>query len=155
MLSARKWFTLCGILALGLGGLGFSVPANALAPDSDEADVLCVVDVSVETRNQSGTVVGTETYHKEFLLSEGGFFSDDFSTRTRFKFLDASFSKINGNGVLNVDWFADVSVFNSVDFSTSVVLGQGRHDGTANGSHTFYSSTSSTRTNYSVTCTEL
>ncbi len=127
--------------------------ADAARPFEDHA-VSCVIDVEVESKNQTGTVIGTEVYHQEFLLQEGEVFSEDFSTRTRFKFFDATFSKLNGDRTISINWFADVTVFNSVDCSTSVVLSDGDKSGKAVGENTVYTSAGSTRTKFTLTCTE-
>lgn len=128
--------------------------ANAASQD-DEKLVYCVLTVIAETRNQSGTVVGTEYYLKEFLLTDGAFFSDDFSTRTRFKFMDASMNTVDGDSTIDIDWFADISVFNSVDVSTAVTLGKGNKAGKSQGQHTFYTTGSSVRTTFFLECSEL
>lgn len=116
--------------------------------------VSCIMDVIVETRNQTGAVVSQEVYQKAFVLQEGQTFFDDFSTRTRFKFFNASLQKDNGDKTVAINWFADVTVFNSVDFDTSVTLSDGQKSGKATGRHTLYTSTSSTTTTYSLACVE-
>ena len=118
-----------------------------------DAGVTCFVDVVVETRGSTGTVL-RETYQKEFVLAEGVPFFDDFSTRTRFKFFDASLSKENGDSTISINWYADVTVFNSVDFDTLIVLSDGQKSGRSTGRHTFYTSGSSTTTYFTLTCVE-
>lgn len=154
MMSATKWISICGVLVAGLAVSGLVTEAVA-TPGGAKNTVACVLDVTVETINQTGVVVGSEVYHKEFSLVNGGFFSDDFSTRTRFKVMDAAMTTANGKSTISMDWFADVTVFDSVDVSTSVVLGGARKDGTSTGSHTFYTSNSSTRTTYTLSCFQL
>src|SRR3954465_476086 len=121
---------------------------------ADDRGLSCVIDVTVESKDQAGLVVSTEVYQNEFILREGESFSDDFSTRTRFKFLDASFEKDGGERTVSVDWFADVTVFNSVEFSTAVTLEGGNKSGKAVGDHTFFTSNGSTRTTYTLRCAE-
>jgi hypothetical protein len=116
--------------------------------------IFCVIDVTVESRDQAGLVVGTEVYSKEFFLREGESFSDDFSTRTRFKFLDATFEKNDGERTVSVNWFADVTVFNSVEFSTAVTLERGDKSGKAVGDHILFTSNGSTRTTFTLRCVE-
>ena len=116
--------------------------------------VLCIIDVTVESSDQAGTVFGTEVYHKEFVLREGVSFSDDFSTGTRLKFMEASLQKDGGEKTVSVDWFADVTVFNSVEFSTAVTLEGGDKRGKAVGNHAVFTSTGSTRTVYTLKCVE-
>lgn len=116
--------------------------------------VTCFMDVLVETKDTSGRVVSREAYQKEFVLAEGEFFFDDFSTRTRFKFFTATMSKLDGDKTIDVNWFADVTVFNSVDFDTSVTLSDGQKTGKSAGRHTLYTSSGATTTTYSLTCSE-
>lgn len=152
MFASKK--SLLGVVAL------FSTAfAVLLSPTGDvmafkDEGVSCVVDVVVETRNQAGTVVGREAYQKEFVLEEGGQLFDDFSTRTRFKFFTATFNRNDGETTIAIDWFADVTVFNSVDFSTAVVLSDGQKSGKSIGQHTLYTSGGSTTTRYSLSCVE-
>jgi hypothetical protein len=117
-------------------------------------DILCSIDVTVESRTQTGLVVGTEEYHNEFVLREGVPFSDDFSTATRSKTLDASLASGDGEKTVSVDWFADVTVFNTVDLRTSVTLEDGDKRGKAVGDNTVFTSSGSTRTLYTLTCVE-
>ena len=154
MMSSKKWFSVCTVLVAGMAISGLVSRAVA-TPGVAKNTVGCVLDVTVETINQTGVVIGSEVYHKEFSLVNGGFFSDDFSTRTRFKVMDAAMVTANGKSTISIDWFADVTVFDSVDVSTSVVLGGARKDDTSTGSHTFYTSNSSTRTTYTLSCFQL
>ena len=154
MMSAKRLLSLSALLVVGLALAGMTTEAKAVSKSSG-GDVGCIVDVVVETRNQSGTVVSTELYQKEFTLVDGQFYSDDFSTRTRFKFFNADMSTSNGDSTITMYWFADVTVFNSVDVGTTVNLGRGRKDNTSSGTHILYTSTGSTRTSFSLTCFEL
>lgn len=119
-----------------------------------EAGVACTMDVVVESLSQTGTVVSREVYTKDFVLLEGGRIDEDFSTRTRFKFFSASLQKANGELTIDANWFADVTVFNSVDLTTSVVLMDGQKTGKSVGSTTVYTSNGATTTTFSLTCTE-
>ena len=119
-----------------------------------EGGVSCVMDVVVESRTQAGVLVGNEVYHKEFVLQEGGAFFDDFSTRTRFKFFNASLQKSDGECSVGINWFADVTVFNSVDFNTSVMLADGQKSGKVAGDNTVYTSNGSTTTRFSLSAVE-
>ncbi len=141
----------CMVSLVVVGGLlNVRVPEARAEKDSG---VTCFIDVVVETRGSTGTVL-RETYQKEFVLADGVPFFDDFSTRTRFKFFDASLSKENGDSTISINWYADVTVFNSVDFDTSVVLSDGQKSGRSTGRHTFYTSGSSTTTYFTLTCVE-
>ncbi|MFO0816614.1 MAG: hypothetical protein U1A77_01655 [Pirellulales bacterium] len=127
--------------------------ANLVRAESGHP-VECTVDVTVEIRGSTGAVTSTQTYQQSFLLDEGGVFFEDFSTRTRFKFLTVTSTKVDGDTTIAMNWFADVSVFNSVDLDTSVLLGDGSKKGQATGRHTLYVSGGSTTTIYTLTCVE-
>ncbi len=111
------------------------------------ASVTCTINVVNTLHSSNGTVVGTETYQRDFVVSEGIPYSEDFSTRTRFKFFDAALTRTNGDSVVAIRWFADVSVFNSVDFASSLKIANGQKTGEAGGEYTFgYSGGYSTTT---------
>ncbi len=148
----RKQFVVAFVLTFSLVGVLVGGAQVARADDGHGVD--CVVDVVVETRNSTGTVVLAERYSKEFSLVDGSFFFDDFSTRTRFKFFNASLVRSNGDSTIEIDWYADVTVFNSVDIATSVILADGQKQGRSAGEHTLYTSTNSTTTRYSLSCVE-
>ncbi len=149
---SRNWI-IVSVLALNLifGITAFNAQA---VPDSGGNGIACVLDIVVETRGSTGAV-RTKTIHREFVIHEGETLSEDLSTRTRFEFLDAAMVKENGDKTVSVNWFADTSVFESVDFETSVLLEDGDKSGRAVGSNTIYTSTLSIRTRYTLTCTEL
>ena len=128
MNSFSRRFTVVALFAsfVLFSGLVANRPASAKGSKSPQAVILCVADVVVETRDQSGTVISTESYHKDFSISDGSFFSDDFSTATRFKFFDAAMTTTLGESKISIDWFADISVFNAVDISTAVTIPKGR-----------------------------
>ncbi len=156
MSSVSRWFVVASIAsALVLSSLSSAQPALAKGPKAPQTVILCVADVVVETRDQSGTVLSTEAYHKDFSMTDGTFFSDDFSTFTRFKFFDAAMTTNLGASKVSIDWFADVTVFNAVDVSTSVTIPKGQKEGSTSGIHTFYTSTGSTQTTYSLTCLKM
>lgn len=146
----RKWGGLVAALLL--------VSASSIAPSGVWAEsghpVECTVDVVVETRGSTGTVTSTQTYQQSFLLDEGGVFFEDFSTRTRFKFLTVTSTKVDGETTIAMNWYADVTVFNSVDLDTSVLLEGGVKKGRSTGRHTLYVSGGSTTTIYTLTCVE-
>lgn len=141
----------CFVLCIAVAGV-LSFRTHEARADKDSG-VTCFVDVVVETRGSTGAI-SRESYQKAFVLTEGGSFSDDFSTRTRFKFFDAFLEKVDGANTISINWYADVTVFNSVDFDTSVVLANGQKSGTSSGRHTFYTSGSSTTTYFTLTCVE-
>ncbi len=122
------------------------------AAAGDDNGVACVLDIVVSNISQTGVIVSQEVYQRQFLLQEGGFYFDDFSTRTRFKFFSASLTKLDGDSTVSINWFADVTVFNSVDFNTSVTLSDGQKRGESAGDNTVYTSNGGTRTNFSLSC---
>lgn len=146
-----KKFVVLSLIVACLSTAPWSPRARA---EGDEKDIACVIDVVVESKNQAGTVVSREVYSKTFSIDEGETFFDDFSTRTRFKFLTATMTKVDGEKSIAINWYADVTVFNSVDLDTSVSLTDGQKNGKATGRHTLYVSGGSTTTTYTLTCTE-
>lgn len=141
------------LIAMVLAGASWTSP-SARADGGGGNGVACVMDVLVETKDTAGRVVSREAYQKAFVLTEGEYFFDDFSTRTRFKFFTALMTKVDGDKTIDVNWFADVTVFNSVDFDTSVTLSDGQKTGKSAGRHTLYTSSGATTTTYSLTCSE-
>lgn len=153
MLQFNKSWQLVLVACVLAGGAWLSQEKLALA-DGEEKGIACVMDVVVVSKNQSGTVIGTESYQKEFVLTKGGRFDDDFSTRTRFKFFSASVQTEDGESTIAANWYADITVFNAVDFNTSVTLEGSQKEGKVSGNHTFYNSSGSTKTTFTLTCVE-
>ncbi len=150
MLKLGTVRSIVGVVVLAVCGLWLGSSSMAVAAKA--TGVTCTIDMVVETMNNSGTVVSTESYQNSFVLQDGDLFSDDFSTVTRFKFFNAGMSKANGESIVTVDWFADVTVFNAVDFNSTVVLSGNQKVGKTIGEHTFYTSGSATRTKFSLVC---
>lgn len=115
-----------------------------------QASVSCSIVVDYVFREQDGTVIDTQPYQKDFVVQEGTDFVDDFSTATRLKEFRASVQRVGAEVVVSVNWFADVSVFNSVEFSASLTLPDGRKTGTVSGDHTFSSTPGHATTTYSL-----
>ena len=113
--------------------------------------VTCTVDISHNTFNQSGALVGSEVYTNDFVLAEGTPFSDDYSTVTRFKFFDASLSRAGGEATVSFAWFADVSVFNSADFDTTLTLAKGQKTNQSSATSSFWNSNGHSTTTYTLT----
>jgi hypothetical protein len=150
MVSAKKFLVFAVVLACTSTAL---LSRLALAEGGDKG-IACLIDVVVESKNQAGTVVSREVYSKAFTIDEGETFFDDFSTRTRFKFFTANMTKVDGEKNIAINWFADVTVFNSVDLDTAVSLADGQKTGKATGRHTLYVSGGSTTTTYTLSCNE-
>lgn len=145
-----NWKNSVWALALIVGGMA----ASAAQANDTQPAVIGAIDVTVESRNSSGTLVAVEQYNVTFELAESGFFFQDFSTRTRFKFFTASLEKVDGVYTVTLDWFADVTVFNSVDLTTSLVFGNGQKSDHTEGVSTVYTSSGSTRTKFSAIAIE-
>lgn len=99
--------------------------------------VSCVVELVYEFRAQNGSLLGTETYLKEFTVSQDSGFVDDYSTPTRFKEFSANVSQVGREVIVDISWFSDVSTFDSVDLNNSLVLDQGQRRGRITGSQRF------------------
>jgi len=124
-----------------------AIPFSAIAAQNDP--VSCSVSIDYVLNG-----VLREHYQKEFVVDTATPFSDDFSTFTRFKFFDATTQKVSGVSTVNIAYFNDVGVFNSVDFRTKLTLRDDRTE-TTDGSYTFFASlpgSASHTTNYTLTC---
>ncbi len=119
MLTSKKMWS--SVVCLTLVATCAWLVASPVQGDSKLNGVTCVIDMLIETHSTTGSV-SLLPYHQEFTLQDGGRFFDDFSTRTRFNFFDASLNKVNGEWVMSLDWTADTTVFNSVDYNTAIVL---------------------------------
>ncbi len=96
-------------------------------------------------------------YQKDFVVTPGVRFEDDFSTPTRFRIFDASTRLEDGKTVVVISYFNDVGVFESVDFNTELKLNDEKGE-TRSGSHTFFTSrgaVGSHTTNYTLSCSRL
>ena len=123
-------------------------PALAAAEDQPR-DVNCTVNVSHKVNN--GT---PQVYNKDFSLPAGTTFFDDFGTSFRFKEFSAS-SRLDADGktVVDVNYYNDVTVFESVDFNGSLTMYD--DNGTqGNGNQSFFSSriNASHRTDWVIFC---
>lgn len=152
MLRSKKLWTVLTAALLVVGCLSLT-PSKATGASGSKG-VSCVVDVVVATTGSTGFTSQT-TYHKEFTLLEGEFFSDDFSNATRFRFFDAGLSKVNGEWTLSADWDADTSVFNTVVVRTAATIAGGQKTGKTGGVHDFYTTGQHVQTTYSIVITEL
>ncbi len=151
MLRSKKlWMTLT-VAVLAMGCL-WMTPSKATGASGSKG-VSCVVDVVVETTGQTGAK-STTSYHKEFTLLDGELFSDDFSSATRFRFFDASLTRLNGEWTLSADWDADTSVFNTVVVRTAAIIPNGQKIGKTAGVHDFYTSNQHVQTSWTIAMVE-
>ena len=134
------------IASIAVAGLVCSFAASAADTDAMECSV------AVNFTSSAGSL----TYAKVFEVSPAAPFSDDFSTRTRFKFFDATVAIESGIPVVSIFFDADVSVFNAVSFEASLKVRDQSNGETTSGNNGFYSSIpgagGSNRTDYTLSC---
>ena len=147
MSGIHKFLTSVALVALLTCGSSLWQSLEARRP----MRVDCTIDIVHTTRAQDGTIIGTELYTRDFVLTEGTNFDEDYSTPTRLKFFGASLQNVRDQAIISVDWFADVSVFNSADFRTALTLVKGQNDGEISASHTFSTSSGHSTTTYTLT----
>ncbi len=131
---------------------GFAMQAAADSGSNPDNDIMsCSVSVEYKRNNVSRLV-----YTKDFLVSPGTPFSDDFSTATRFRFFDATVARVNGVPEVAAVFDADVDVFNAVDFGTVLKVKDESNGETQTGNSSFFTSApgaaGSHRTEYTLTC---
>lgn len=134
MLRMAKWFTGVSVIAL-IAGAMLLTPADA-SRGSKPASVTCTVNILFEFRAQNGALLFDEIYTKSFVLKEGAFFEDDYSTATRFKSFSATLERVGKDLVVKANWFDDVGVFDSIDLSADVTLSSNEKSEKCNGSLT-------------------
>lgn len=142
------------LFAIALCGLWFLNNSTEAARPAKPASVNCTMDVLFEFRSQAGVLLSSETYTKTFRLQEGVPFVDDFSTATRFKVMSAELTRVGNALVVNANWFDDVGVFDSIDFSTSVSLANGQKTASTGADLTHYSSPGSAMTDFRLVVTK-
>ena len=96
-------------------------------------------------------------YQKTFVVDPGAVFEDDFSTFTRFRIFDAwTHLDETGNTVVEISYFNDVGVFDSIDLRTRLTLHEDAE--TISGSHSYFTSqgvAGERTTNHTLTCSRL
>jgi hypothetical protein len=135
---------------------GLAVPVCSKAAQG--VAVFCSAEVVYTHRDNAGTLLGQETYQKDFLVVEGVAFVDDFSTATRLKTFTAGVVKEGGTAVVSIDYFNDVGVFHSVGFNTTMTMNTKLES--TSGGNAFYTSNlvqpgavaGNHKTNYTLTC---
>jgi hypothetical protein len=144
----KRWqFWSCAFVITGLTAAMLS---SAYAAKRPVASATCSVDIAHVFRAQDGTVLGTETYQRDFVVEEGADFVDDYGTPTRFKRFTASLQRNGNDLIVSINWFADVSVFDAVDLSTELLLDDNKPRSTS-ASHTFSSSSGHNTTSHTLT----
>ncbi len=144
-MSRTKHFILASILAAGL-----FAPLNAHA--AELRSVACSVSVNYLLNG-----VVRAPYQKDFVITPGTTFEDDFSTFTRFRIFDAStrLEADNKTTTVSFSYYNDVGVFEAIDFRTELKLRNDRTPETTSATHTYWSSlgvAGNHTTDYSFTC---
>jgi hypothetical protein len=115
--------------------------------------VSCSIAVATTGANKGGS------YNKDFMLSSGVTFVEDFKDPINpFDFFTATLAPEAGNLVVSIDYFRDVSTYDSVGLSTRLTVHGGRDIETTSGSNEFSSSFGGFRdyrTNYTLSCRRL
>ena len=138
-------------LIIGLFMAAISVAPMA-ANASEPRTAACSVSVTYLLNN-----VVRSTYVKDFVVSPGAPFSDDFSTVTRFRFFDAS-ATLAADGkstTVSINYYNDIGVFESVDFDTALTLHDDKSPESTAGRHSYWSSlgvAGEHTTRYELTC---
>lgn len=131
-----------------------ALAAPALAYAEAPRSIACSVQVDYLFDN-----VLRSTYQRDFTVSPGATFSDDFSTATRFGFFDASTTlEADRSYVVRVAYFHDVGVFDWVDLRTDLTLRADRVAETNRASHSYFTSLGAAgerTTNWTLTCTRV
>lgn len=137
------------LLMVSIAAVGFAAPFGAGASENDVMACSVTVDYSLNS-------VTRLSYVKEFEVAPAAPFSDNFSTATRFRFFDAVMTYEAGEPVVTISFDADVSVFNTVAFGTSLTVRDESKGDTTSGNNAFFSSVPGAagahRTHYTLTC---
>ena len=140
-------------LIIGLFMAAISVAPMA-ANASEPRTAACSVSVTYLLNN-----VVRSTYVKDFVVSPGAPFSDDFSTVTRFRFFDASAThEADKSYRVTISYYNDVGVFDFVDFGTELTLREDRLSETNRATHSYFTSIGAPgerTTNWTLTCTRV
>ena len=131
-----------GLALLAAATLG----APAVAAAEDLRSVACSVQVDYLLNN-----VLRSTYQRDFTVSPGVPYSEDFSTAVRFRFFDASTT-------LEADKSYRVTISYYNDFGTELTLREDRVSETNRASHSYFTSIGSPgerTTNWTLTCTRV
>ena len=148
MSRGMKKLLLLALVVTGAGSFCWNQAAAAKQPRP--ASVTCTVDILFEFKAQDGTVLRSELYQQNFVLTEGVTFVDDFSTPTRAKVFTATLTTVRGEALVAINWFSDVSVFDAAELNTTLSLEKGQRRGKALGDHTFSSTPGHATTHYSL-----
>ncbi len=127
-----------------------STPAMAESGSGNETNNTMACTISVEYKRANVT---TLVYARDFVVSPGTPYSDDFSTSTRLRFFDASVENVNGTPEVAFVFDADVDVFNAVNFGAVLKVHDESKGETLSGNSSFFGSgVGSHRSFYTLTC---
>ena len=128
-----------------------AVTAPSLGSAAQIDPMLCSVNVDYSINN-----VSRLSYVKDFVVSADAPFSDDFSSATRFRFFDAYLTVEAGDPVVTIVFDADVSVFNTVDFTANLKVKNENKGDTISGDSGFFTSVPGAagahKTRYTLSC---
>jgi hypothetical protein len=128
------------LLSAFIIAVAYAAPFNANASQNNSVSCSVVVD-------------GSEPYQANFTVQPGVEFFDDFGNNIRFKDFTATTQTANGTTTVTIDYFADVSVFNSIEFGATLTLPtSGRGSASTNGRTGFSSSSGNGTASYTLTC---
>lgn len=148
---SKLFLTSCSLTLVAMAiSFGMLSPVDAAKPPKP-AQMNCSIDVLYEFRAQNGTLLNTEVYTHTFTVQEGVAYVDDFSTPTRFKVFTANLEKVGNEMIVRVNWFSDVGVFDSIDFTTSMKLVNGQKTAVVSADLTHSSTPGHAMTSYTLT----
>ena len=137
------------LVPVAAASLAAAIGANA----AELRPITCSVSIDYLLDN-----VVRAPYQKSFVINPGVPFSDDFSTFTRFRFLDASTHLEGESTVVTIDYYNDVGVFEAVSLRTKVAVIDDKIDQVSTGSHTYWTElgvAGDHTTNYTLACRRL
>jgi hypothetical protein len=120
--------------------------ANA---DKETVKVACSIAITTSGAARGGS------YNKDFVLSPGAGFIEDFKDPIHFDSFDASLAREAGNLVASINYFRDVTVFDSVGLTARLTVANGRGIHSTSGTNEFSTSLGTSRsfqTSYTLTC---
>ena len=150
--STPRFPAIARIAAATLAATCLGAPLAAYA--EDVRTVACAMQVDYLFNN-----VLRSTYQRDFTVSPGVPYKEDFSTVTRFRFFDASAThEADKSYRVTISYYNDVGVFDFVDFGTELTLREDRLSETNRATHSYFTSIGAPgerTTNWTLTCTRV
>jgi hypothetical protein len=147
----KKMSKIIKLLAVSIITTCLNIPIVAHAASAD-GSVTCNMVVSTSGAAKGGS------YNKTFVVRPGVNFIEDFGSFASFDSFTASLARTGGNYVLSVDYFRDVSAFDSVGFKANLTIPNGGSIANTSGGNEFDTSVGGSRsylTDYSLSCRRL